>query len=95
MGVKWEKYNPDWLIKETKKLFPEEVEIIKNLERCTSSFKESKAYYYFVYSENPNEPDSDWQFDENIKLNDTVHGDVVLDILKGKKVGGIEFLKYL
>jgi len=95
MKVKWEKYNPDWLIEEAKKQIPEEVDIIKNLQRCTSCLKESKAYYYFVFSENPNESGSNWQFDGNIMLHDTIHGDIVLDILKGKTIGGIEFLKYL
>lgn len=95
MKVKWEKYNPDWLIEEAKKQIPKEVEIIRNLKQCTNCIKESKAYYYFVYSENPNDSNSDWQFDESIELRGTIHGDVVLDIIKPKQVGGIEFLNRL
>jgi hypothetical protein len=35
---------------------------------------------------------SQWQFEENIILEDPERGDLVLDILKGQRVGGVEFL---
>lgn len=93
--VKWEKYDLNWLIEVAKEQIPEEKEIIKNLELCTSCYKSSRAYYYFVFTENPNEPNSEWQFDENIILHDKKNGEIVLNIIKDKRVGGIEFLKFL
>jgi len=95
MKIKWESYDPTWLINLAKEQIPEEKEVIKNLELCVRHVKESKAYYSFVDSSNPNEPDSEWQFDENMILHDEKNGEIVLDILKDKKIGGIEFLKYL
>jgi hypothetical protein len=38
---------------------------------------------------------SQWQFDENIILEDLERGDLVLDILTGQRVGGVEFLAEL
>jgi hypothetical protein len=38
---------------------------------------------------------SEWQFDHNVILTDETEGTLVLDILKGNRVGGIEFLKRL
>ncbi len=95
MKIKWETYNPDWLIKIAKEQIPEEKEVIENLKSCIQCYKESKAYYYFIHSENPNEPNSEWQFDENIVLHSKEKGEIVLDILKEKKIGGIEFLNRL
>ena len=95
MKIKWETYNPEWLVEIAKEQIPEEHKIIENLKQCVKCFKESKAYYYFVYSENPNEPNSDWQFVENIILQSKENGEIVLDILKDKKIGGIEFLNRL
>ena len=36
-----------------------------------------------------------WQFEKNLFLTDDKEGEIVLDILKGNKVGGIEFLSRL
>ena len=47
---------------------------------------------YFVDPRRPNQPGSDWQFEENIILEHPTEGDLVLDILKGHRVGGVEFL---
>ena len=52
------------------------------------------AYIYFVDPSNANQPDSEWQFEENIVLDDPLHGERVLDILKGRRVGGVEILKH-
>ena len=56
---------------------------------------QSRARRTLVSSENPNQPGSDWQFDDNIILDDEKEGDLVLDILKGYRVGGVEFLSKL
>ncbi len=95
MKEKWETYNPNWVVKIAKKQIPERPEIIEALMRCTLGLKQSRAYIYFVDAKNPNQPNSKWQFEENITLEDKKNGTVVLDILKGNKIGGIEFLKFV
>lgn len=95
MKEKWVTYKPEWIIEIAKKQIPDKPEIIKALALCTKVKVESRAYIYFVNMENPNEPNSEWQFEENIMLEDKKNGTIVLDILKGNKIGGIEFLKFL
>ena len=95
MKIKRETYDPSWLIKIAKEQIPEETEIIESMNKCTSGFWESRAYIYFVDRQNANEEGSEWQFDRNIMLTDKKKGEIILDILIGNKIGGIEFLKYL
>ena len=95
MKIKWEAYDPDWLVQLAKEEIPEELLIIENLKKCTSCFKESKAYYYFVESKNPNHPNDNWQFDRNVMLHSKKKGIIILDILKEDQIGGIEFLSRL
>ena len=35
------------------------------------------------------------EFEENITLEDKKNGTIILDVLKGNKIGGIKFLKFL
>ena len=95
MTLNWEPYNTDWLIKIAEEQIPEEKEIINSLKKIKKGSWESRAYVHFVDPSNPNQPNSKWQFEINICLTDKKNGEVVLDILKGKIVGGVEFLKYL
>lgn len=95
MSKRWEPYNPQWLVELTQQQMPEEKEVIDSLGRCTSCLKSSRAYIYFVDGSNPNQKGSAWQFQRNIRLEDKKFGTIILDILKGNEVGGIEFLKYL
>ena len=95
MNEKWEIYNPQWLVDLAKDQIPNKPEIIEALSNCVKAKHESRAYIYFVNGENPNLPNSEWQFEENIILEDKKTGTIVLDVLKGNKIGGIELLKYL
>ena len=63
-----------------------------NVASCRRAARESGAYLYFVDPANPNAPGSDWQFVENILLEHPTEGDIVLDILTDRGVGGVEFL---
>ncbi|MCG8573596.1 MAG: hypothetical protein MI810_01825 [Flavobacteriales bacterium] len=92
---KWETYNPDWLVKIAREQIPDRMEIIQALAQCTKAKTESRAYVYFVNPNHPNEADSEWQFKENIMLEDKKYGTIVLDVLKDDKIGGVEFLKYV
>ena len=95
MSKNWKTYNPQWLIDIANEQIPDKPEIILALSNCVKAKTESKAYIYFVNGDNPNEPDSEWQFKENIVLEDKTHGTIILDVLKGNQIGGVEFLKYL
>lgn len=95
MKIKWETYNPDWLVKIAEEKFPEETDIIDSIRKCITGFWRSPAYLYFVNPQNANEPESEWQFKDNIVIDDTEEGDIVLDILKDNRIGGIEFLKHV
>jgi hypothetical protein len=88
-------YNPDWLVQAAKKQFPDKTWLAEALSKCTNIVIQDPQDIYFVDPENPNIPGSQWQFDENIILEDTEKGDIVLDILKNGRVGAIEFLSGL
>jgi hypothetical protein len=90
---KWEKYNPDWLVQLAIDQIPESIEIIESLRSTKKASQDSQAYIYFVDGTNPNQSDSEWQFEENVILEDKKLGTIELKILKNNQVGGIEFLK--
>jgi len=91
--MKWETYNPEWLVELAAEQIPEETEIIKSIRNCTKVLRESKAYIYFALP--PNKPGSEWIFKKNIMLKHKTNGQIVLDILSNDKIGGVEFLKFL
>ncbi|AXT50323.1 hypothetical protein D1818_05570 [Aquimarina sp. BL5] len=70
MEIKCEEYNPEWLTEIAKKQIPEEIEIINSIRNCTQIYWESKAYGYFIEPKNANQPNSEWQFEQNITLYD-------------------------
>ena len=71
---------------------PEREDIITALQNCKGGYWGSKAYYNFVDSKNPNKPGSAWQHDECIVIEQENAGDLVIDILKDGRIGGIEFI---
>ncbi len=93
--MKWKKYNSEWLVVLAEKQIPDECWLPDALRECTKYSFESKAYYHFVSPKDANKPGAEWQFERNIILTDKKEGEIVLDILKGNKVGGIEFLSRL
>jgi len=95
MKIKWEAYDPDWLVKIALEQIPIETEVINSIRKCRKGFWESRAYVYFVNPENANEPNAEWQFGQNLILKDKKKGEIVLDILKDNRLGGIEFKKYV
>jgi len=95
MKMEWKDYDPEWLAALAGVQVPEEPWLPDAIRQCTRCSVKSEAYTYFVSPENANEPGAEWQFDVNIILEDDKQGDVVLDVLKGHRVGGIEFLSKL
>jgi hypothetical protein len=62
---------------------------------CTRASGANSAYIKFVDATNPNTPGSEWQFDSNIVLHHSIEGEVVIDLLKGQRVGGVELWEKL
>lgn len=93
--MKWQNYDPTWLVELAKEQATDEPWLPQALARCTSALQQSRAYIYFVEPDTPNEPGSCWQFERSLVLEDERCGELVLDILQDNRVGGIEFLKYL
>ena len=91
----WNPYDPAWLVALAREQQPDLPWLADALATCTRASLESAAYLRFVDPRNPNQPGSDWQFAENIILEDPNRGDIVLDVLKGHRVGGVEFLANL
>jgi hypothetical protein len=74
---------------------PNRQDIISALANVVGGHWEDKAYYRFVDSKNANQEGAEWQFDENIVLEHETLGTIVIDYLKDRRIGGIEFLKNL
>ena len=90
--MNWKEYNPEWLAELAEEQYPEYEWLPDALRKCVKHSVESEAYYHFVSPKNANKPGAEWQFEDNIVLEHSVEGDVVLDILKGNRVGGVEFI---
>ncbi|MBD0404974.1 hypothetical protein [Flammeovirga sp. EKP202] len=71
---------------------PEREDLIEDLQNSKIRKWLIQPYVYFISAEKPNQIGSDWQFDENIVLEHETEGTIILDILKGGRVGGIEFI---
>jgi hypothetical protein len=73
-----------------KEQLPEEPWLPDAISNCRRAWRRSAAYTYFVNPENPNKPGSEWQFETNILLEHPSEGTLVLDVLKGQRIGGVE-----
>jgi len=90
----WRSYDPSWLVALAKEQFPDEKWLQESLKNCTQVSGEIPMLH-FVDPYRPNKPGSAWQFETNRTLEDSEYGDLILDILKDKRVGGVEFLGVL
>lgn len=91
----WKPYDPAWLVELAKEQLPEETWLPAALAACTTASQESAAYIHFINPTNPDEPESEWQVQMNLELQHPTEGDLVLDILEGHRVAGVEFLAKL
>lgn len=91
----WKPYDPAWLADWVRANRPELAWLADALARCTRAAEDGRAYLYFVDPSAPNDPGSEWQFAENVMLEHPKEGTLVLDILSGRRVGGVEFLRRL
>src|SRR3990172_12424720 len=90
----WRSYDPSWLVALAKEQLPNEQWLQESLRNCTQ-VSGKIPMLHFIDPYRPNQPGSAWQFETNITLDDPQYGDLVLDILKDKRVGGVEFLGVL
>lgn len=74
---------------------PDRFDLIEELEKTDRKSWIRQPYIYFVSAERPNQPGSEWQFEENIVLEHETEGTIVLDILKDGRIGGIEFVSLI
>ena len=88
----WVAYDPTWLVALAR---DQRRALAPALSQCTRALVESRAYIYFVPGDGANQPGSEWQFDRNEVLHDPKEGELVLDVLKDGRIGGIEFLARL
>ncbi|HYW10931.1 MAG TPA: hypothetical protein VE871_03215 [Longimicrobium sp.] len=91
----WKPYDPAWLVDWVRAHRPDLPWLPDALWRCTRAAEDGRAYLRFVDAAAPDEPGSDWQFAENVTLEHPKEGTLVLDVLTGRRVGGIEFLRRL
>ena len=92
---KWVPYDSKWLVELAAQQHPDKQWLQNALKRCTQCRRESKAYLHFVDPQKPNEVGSEWQFKTNLELESPSDGWIILDILKGGRVGGVEFVDRL
>ncbi len=91
----WKPYDPTWLVELAKQQLPEEAWLPAALAACTMARQDSPAYIHFVTKSDPEEPSSEWQAQTDLTLKHPTEGELLLDILEGNRVGGVEFLAKL
>lgn len=84
-----------WIIDLIRQQKPDRTDLIAALKKVNPTQWERQPYIYFVSASRPNEPDSEWQFQENVVLEHPVEGTIVLDILRDGRIGGIEFINQI
>lgn len=80
------------LIEDAQAQVPEFPWLPAALSSCGPGKWESRAYVHYVSPVDPNLPDSQWHFEKNVVIDHSVLGMVVIDIMKGNRIGGIEFV---
>jgi hypothetical protein len=85
-------FEPRMLIEDALAQAPELVWLPAALARCGSGDWVSRAYVRYVSCVDPNQPGSDWQFKNNVVIDHRIFGEVIIDILQGERIGGIEFI---
>ncbi len=93
--MEWKPYDPTWLVEWVRAHRPDLPWLADALARCTRAASGGRAYLYFVDPADANQPGAEWQLEQSLTLERTPRGTLVLDILEGRRVGGIEFLARL
>lgn len=91
----WKSYDPGWLVELARVQFPQEAWLPAALERCERAAWQSKSYLAFIERERATSRESEWEFGFNLTLRHGDYGELVLDVLRNREIGGIEFLSRL
>jgi hypothetical protein len=86
----WEPYDPSWLVELAGRYASEYPWLGEAFSRCLRAKPESQFYTHFV-----DPAGEEWEFETTLTLKCPKEGEIVIDILKGNQVGGIEFLSKL
>ena len=81
--AQWVDYDPSWLIELAREQKPKLTWLPDALAQCTRAMQLNKSEFEFVARE-------EWQFEKSVVLRSAEHGLIVIDLLKGQKVGGIK-----
>jgi hypothetical protein len=80
------------IIKLVQEQKPNRQDLIQALEKCSGGQWTGNGYFQFVSSKDSNQPSSGWQNRECVVIEQKGKGDIVIDLLKDERIGGIEFL---
>jgi len=80
------------IIELVKDQYPDREDLIMGLKNAIGGHWSNKAYFQFVDSTNANQQGSEWQHDTCIIVDEA---NIVIDLLKDGRIGGIEFLSLL
>ncbi|MBK8089626.1 MAG: hypothetical protein IPK31_17805 [Chitinophagaceae bacterium] len=84
--------NIEEIIELVKQQEPDRKDVIEGLQKCSGGLWTSNGYFSFIDSTTANQIGAEWQFEESIVLEQENKGDIVLDLLKDGRIGGIEFI---
>jgi hypothetical protein len=87
--VRAEPFDPAPLVAAARAQHPDAPWLADALARCTAVYPDGRAYVYTV------PPSEGFRVVEAVVLHDRKLGTVVVDVLAGQRVGGLEFLKKL
>jgi len=68
---------------------------VKNLKSIVGYYRTLSGeidQYYFLSPLNPNQPNSKWQFKENISINCWKEGELIFDIMRNGDIGALEII---
>jgi hypothetical protein len=86
-----EGFDPRMLVDAARKQAPSYLWLPDALANCPKGNWRSRAYVHYVSSKNANQPGAEWQHDKCVTLTHDTLGTVIIDVLKGDRIGGIEF----
>ena len=99
----WQPYDPTWLVDRARDQRPDLPWLPEAFAACTRAAMKNPQtrrhgrcvqgciYIYFVSPDGADRPGAQWQYDSGLWLKDPIHGNLLADVLKNKRIGGIEF----
>jgi hypothetical protein len=88
--VRSQPYNPDWLVALATDQHSDKPWLADAFGHRNAIVKRTEYIIHFVDPTDANKAGAEWQFDMNLWLKDPNEG-IVIDVLKGGRVGAIEF----